>query len=104
MKKAVCLHEEDVGLLWKHMEYRTGYAESRRSRRLVFSFTSTVVNYEYGLSMNRSAEIEKFETLPRAQACFIPLLAYNHTKQAKTMQTAFNDLPECLQEILRRFI
>lgn len=46
VKKAVCLHEEDVGLLWKHMEYRTGYAESRRARRLVFSFTSTVVNYE----------------------------------------------------------
>jgi len=46
VKKAVCLHEEDVGILWKHMEYRTGYSESRRSRRLVFSFTSTVVNYE----------------------------------------------------------
>ncbi len=21
VKKAVCLHEEDVGILWKHMEY-----------------------------------------------------------------------------------
>jgi Cu2+-containing amine oxidase len=46
VKKAVCVHEEDVGLLWKHMEYRTGHSESRRSRRLVLSFTSTVVNYE----------------------------------------------------------
>ena len=46
VKKAVCVHEEDVGVLWKHMEYRTGYSESRRSRRLVLSFTSTVVNYE----------------------------------------------------------
>jgi primary-amine oxidase len=45
--KAVCLHEEDAGLLWKHMEYRNGHAESRRSRRLVLSFISTVVNYEY---------------------------------------------------------
>lgn len=22
--KAVCLHEEDAGVLWKHMDYRTG--------------------------------------------------------------------------------
>lgn len=24
IKKAVCLHEEDAGLLWKHMDYRNG--------------------------------------------------------------------------------
>lgn len=47
IKKAVCLHEEDAGILWKHMEYRNGYAEVRRSRRLVLSFVATVVNYEY---------------------------------------------------------
>ena len=45
--KAVCLHEEDAGVLWKHMDYRTGHAEVRRSRRLALSFISTVVNYEY---------------------------------------------------------
>lgn len=44
---AVCLHEEDAGLLWKHVEYRNGHVESRRQRRLVVSFVSTVVNYEY---------------------------------------------------------
>ncbi|WIA30543.1 hypothetical protein OEZ86_000626 [Tetradesmus obliquus] len=47
LKNAVCMHEEDVGLLWKHVEYRNGHSESRRSRRLVLSFISTVVNYEY---------------------------------------------------------
>jgi hypothetical protein len=47
IKKAVCLHEEDGGILWKHMEYRNGHAEVRRSRRLVLSFVATVVNYEY---------------------------------------------------------
>lgn len=30
LKKAVCMHEEDAGILWKHSEYRTGYAEVRR--------------------------------------------------------------------------
>eukprot|EP01025_Chloroclados_australasicus_P031457 TRINITY_DN3179_c0_g5_i1.p1 TRINITY_DN3179_c0_g5~~TRINITY_DN3179_c0_g5_i1.p1 ORF type:complete len:672 (-),score=75.87 TRINITY_DN3179_c0_g5_i1:433-2448(-) len=47
IKKAICIHEEDRGLLWKHMDYRTGYAESRRSRVLTLSFIATVVNYEY---------------------------------------------------------
>ena len=42
----MCLHEEDAGIMWKHMEYRNGHAEVRRSRRLVLSFVSTVVNYE----------------------------------------------------------
>ncbi|GAX22918.1 primary-amine oxidase [Fistulifera solaris] len=45
--KAICMHEEDQGILWKHVEYRNGYNESRRSRELVISFVATVVNYEY---------------------------------------------------------
>lgn len=44
---AVCLHEEDAGLLWKHVDFRTGESDTRRSRRLVISFISTVGNYEY---------------------------------------------------------
>ena len=38
------MHEEDAGLLWKHVEYRNGHSEVRRSRRLVLSFVSTVVS------------------------------------------------------------
>ncbi|KAF8068451.1 maoI [Scenedesmus sp. PABB004] len=49
IKNAVCMHEEDVGLLFKHVEYRTGDSQSRRSRRLVVSFVATVVNYEYAM-------------------------------------------------------
>jgi primary-amine oxidase len=45
---AICMHEEDSGLLWKHIDWRNGYTESRRSRRLVVSFIATVGNYEYG--------------------------------------------------------
>jgi len=45
---AICMHEEDNGLLWKHIDWRNGYSESRRSRRLVISFIATVGNYEYG--------------------------------------------------------
>ena len=48
LRNAVCLHEEDYGILWKHFDWRTGYTEVRRSRRLVVSFIATVGNYEYG--------------------------------------------------------
>jgi primary-amine oxidase len=46
---AVCIHEEDFGILWKHTDRRLpDLPEVRRSRRLVVSSISTVENYEYG--------------------------------------------------------
>jgi primary-amine oxidase len=48
IKNAICLHEEDFGILWKHQDFRTGETEVRRSRRLVLSTIATIGNYEYG--------------------------------------------------------
>jgi primary-amine oxidase len=45
---AICMHEEDVGVSWKHTDFRTEKVEVRRSRRLVISCFATVGNYEYG--------------------------------------------------------
>jgi primary-amine oxidase len=45
---AICLHEEDYGIGWKHTDFRTEKVEVRRSRRLVISCIATVGNYEYG--------------------------------------------------------
>jgi primary-amine oxidase len=45
---AICLHEEDYGIAWKHTDWRTEKVETRRSRRLVISFFCTVGNYDYG--------------------------------------------------------
>ncbi|WP_158891013.1 primary-amine oxidase [Amycolatopsis anabasis] len=45
--RAVCLHEEDDGILWKHTDL-AGRPEVRRARRLVVSFFTTVGNYDYG--------------------------------------------------------
>ncbi|MBV8924744.1 MAG: primary-amine oxidase [Bradyrhizobium sp.] len=47
IERAICIHEEDSGLLWKHWDFRTDRAEIRRGRRLVISFIATVGNYEY---------------------------------------------------------
>lgn len=44
--QAICLHEEDAGVLWKHVDDQAG-AEVRRMRRMVISFHVTVANYEY---------------------------------------------------------
>jgi primary-amine oxidase len=46
IRNAICIHEEDSGVLWKHVDERTG-TEVRRQRRLVVSFHVTVANYEY---------------------------------------------------------
>jgi primary-amine oxidase len=48
LKNAICLHEEDYGVLWKHTDMFNGMAETRRSRRLVISFFLTIGNYDYG--------------------------------------------------------
>ncbi len=48
MQNAICMHEEDYGIIWKHYEFRNGLFEVRRSRRLVISFFATVGNYDYG--------------------------------------------------------
>ena len=45
---AICMHEEDYGVGWKHTDFRTEEVEVRRSRRLVISCFATVGNYEYG--------------------------------------------------------
>ena len=36
--QAICLHEEDAGVLWKHVDSDTG-AQTRRMRRMVISVT-----------------------------------------------------------------
>ena len=59
---AICLHEEDAGILWKHTDHATGHVETRRGRRFVVNAMATVGNYEYAfrwyLNLDGSVEIE----------------------------------------------
>ncbi|WP_250323922.1 primary-amine oxidase [Williamsia sp. CHRR-6] len=46
IRNAICIHEEDNAVLWKHVDHN-GTAEVRRMRLLTVSFHVTVANYEY---------------------------------------------------------
>ena len=50
IENAICTHEEDFGILWKHTNVFQPELppEVRRSRRFVVSAVHTVGNYEYG--------------------------------------------------------
>ncbi|EJT47203.1 peroxisomal copper amine oxidase (Methylamine oxidase) [Trichosporon asahii var. asahii CBS 2479] len=52
IKNAICIHEEDAGLLHKHTDFRDNVAHSARNRKLVVSMICTVANYEYGFYFN----------------------------------------------------
>ena len=49
LPNAICMHEEDYGVIWKHTNASTKKTEVRRSRRLVVSSFFTIGNYDYGL-------------------------------------------------------
>ncbi|KAL4962701.1 copper amine oxidase [Aspergillus stella-maris] len=44
---AICIHEIDNGIQWKHTNHRTGKAVVVRKRQLVLQTIITVANYEY---------------------------------------------------------
>ena len=48
IRQAICLHEEDFSILWKHWDFVDNHTEVRRQRRLVLSCICTNLNYEYG--------------------------------------------------------
>ncbi len=48
IKNAVCMHEEDFGILWKFSNPKNDQSTVTRSRRLVISSIATIGNYVYG--------------------------------------------------------
>ena len=47
IKNAICIHEEDAGILFKHLDFRDDSTTVTRARKLVISQIFTAANYEY---------------------------------------------------------
>ena len=61
VEHAICMHEEDYGILWKHHDLQGGTDETRRSRRLVVSFiapSATTVRLLLVLLPRRQHQLE----------------------------------------------
>lgn len=50
IENAICIHEEDFNVGWKHVYAEASLSEVRRSRRLVISSWATLGNYDYGFA------------------------------------------------------
>ncbi|MCV9994701.1 primary-amine oxidase [Paeniglutamicibacter sp. ZC-3] len=48
IRNGICMHEEDHSILAKHSDLWSGINYTRRNRRLVISFFTTIGNYDYG--------------------------------------------------------
>ena len=47
IKNAICIHEEDAGILFKHTDFRDDSVIVTRGRKLIISHIFTAANYEY---------------------------------------------------------
>jgi len=47
IKNAICLHEEDAGILFKHTDFRDDSCTVTRGRKMIISHVFTAANYEY---------------------------------------------------------
>ncbi|ODM15417.1 Copper amine oxidase 1 [Aspergillus cristatus] len=47
IKNAICIHEEDAGILFKHTDFRDESMVVTRGRKLIISHIFTAANYEY---------------------------------------------------------
>ncbi|RKP04609.1 copper amine oxidase, partial [Thamnocephalis sphaerospora] len=47
IKNAICIHEEDAGILFKHTDFRDESTIVTRGRKLIVSHIFTAANYEY---------------------------------------------------------
>jgi primary-amine oxidase len=49
IKNAICIHEEDAGILFKHSDFRDDSTIVTRARKLIVQQVFTAANYEYAI-------------------------------------------------------
>lgn len=84
LKNAICMHEEDDGLLWKHTDWRLRVAgdpmavQSARATKLIISFWCVVGNYDYSVRYVFHQD-GKFEPMVQATGLINPAAILPHT-------------------------
>lgn len=61
IKNAICIHEEDNGLLFKHTDFRDESTIITRARKLIIQQIFTAANYEYAVQVHSRPEYNRFE-------------------------------------------
>lgn len=51
IKNAICIHEEDDGILFKHSDFRDESVIVTRARKLIIQQIFTAANYEYAIQV-----------------------------------------------------
>lgn len=49
IENAICIHEEDAGILFKHSDFRDDSSIVTRARKLIIQQIFTAANYEYAV-------------------------------------------------------
>lgn len=52
IKNAICIHEEDSGILFKHTDFRDESVIVTRARKLIIQQIFTAANYEYAIQVS----------------------------------------------------
>lgn len=55
IKNAICIHEEDDGILFKHTDFRDDSTIVTRARKLILQQVFTAANYEYAVQVSQSS-------------------------------------------------
>jgi len=53
IKNAICIHEEDAGILFKHTDFRDDSSIVTRARKLIIQQIFTAANYEYAIQVSQ---------------------------------------------------
>jgi primary-amine oxidase len=59
IQNAICIHEEDSGILFKHWDFRDESVIVTRGRKLVIQQIFTAANYEYAIQASDIARTHK---------------------------------------------
>lgn len=55
VKNAICIHEEDDGILFKHTDFRDDSTIVTRARKLIVQQVFTAANYEYAIAVSKQS-------------------------------------------------